>query len=366
MITLFNTHIDKSALKIIRKTLKSTFISEGRFVKDFELNLKKKLKWTNPITVNSGTSALHLALIVSGIKKNDEVIIPAQTFIATGFAVLYQGAIPVFTDIQYETGNIDPKSIKKKITKKTKAIIPVHWGGYPCDLDEIEKIANEYKLTIIEDAAHACGATYKMKPVGSISDITCFSFQAIKHLTTADGGAVCCKDYKMAQEAYRKRWFGIDRNSDKQSILGEREYNLKEIGYKYHMNDYQASLGLGNLTNIKRRIQRRRQIADIYNSHLKNISGLKLFNYKDDRQSSFWLYGMHVENRFNFINAMKSRGIEVSVVHQGIYKNEVFGGLRKDIINKRKFDKSQIHIPIHENLSLSQVDYIANSIKKGW
>ncbi len=366
MISIFNTYIDKNAAKIVKHTLDSTFISEGKAVKEFEAALSNKLGWINPLTVNSGTSALHLALATIGIKGGDEVIIPPQTFIATGLAVLYQGAKPVFADIDYMTGNIDTESIKSKITQKTKAIIPVHWGGYPCDMDEILKIAHEYNLIIVEDAAHALGAEYKKKPIGSISPLTCFSFQAIKHVTTADGGAICFKDKNLYQKAFRLRWFGIDRDKDKSSILGERQYNLHEIGFKYHMNDYEASLGLANLESINKRLRKRRKIAKQYRESLGKISGIKLFDYRQDRESAYWLFGMHVEKRNDFIKAMKSKNITVSVVHQGIDRNDIFGGLRKDLPNQRLFDKTQIHIPVHEGLTPPQVQYIINSIKKGW
>lgn len=165
----FHTHISERAIELADKVLRSTFISEGEFVKQFEGELSQRLGFINPVAVNSGTSALHLALAVAGVGKGHEVILPAQTFVATGLAVLMQGAIPVFADIQYETGNIEPTSIREKITKKTKAIVPVHWGGYPCDMDAINSIAEEHGLTVIEDAAHALGAIYKGRPIGSIS-----------------------------------------------------------------------------------------------------------------------------------------------------------------------------------------------------
>ena len=195
-IPIFNTYIHPSASEKISEVLSSTFISEGEIVKEFEAELCKKLLLKNIVTVNSGTSALHLSLDLSGISEGDEVICPAQTFVASALVILQQKAIPVFADIDYETGNISVESIKKKITNKTKAIIPVHWGGYPCDMDEINLVAKQNNLIVIEDAAHALGATYKSQAIGALSDYTCFSFQAIKHLTTGDGGAITIGDEK--------------------------------------------------------------------------------------------------------------------------------------------------------------------------
>lgn len=363
-IQIFNTYIHPDAFKNVKKILESTFISEGKLVKEFELQLSKKLGLKNPVAVNSGTSALHLTLVMAGVKPGDEVILPAQTFVATGTVILQEKAIPVFADINYEDGNINPASIEEKITKKTKAIMAVHWAGYPCDMDAINAIAKKYNLKVIEDAAHALGAFYKNKPIGTISDYTCFSFQAIKHLTTGDGGAICLLNDSEKEKTLARRWFGINRANSRPSLLGEREYNITEIGYKYHMNDYAAALGLANLENLKNRLAKRREIAKKYYDELKNISGIKLFNYKNDRESAYWLFGMHIENRENFIKKLKNKGMVASVIHQGIDRNSIFGGKRKELTGQRKFDETQIHIPIHENLNDRQVNYIINTIKK--
>lgn len=364
-ILFFNTYIDPSSFSLIKKVLKSTFLSEGKVTAEFEEKLKH-IGLSYPLCVNSGTSALHLALILAGIKEGDEVIIPAQTFISTGLAVLYQHAKPIFADIDYTTGNIDPEIIKKKITNKTKAIIPVHWAGYPVDLDEIGAIAKEYNLTVIEDAAHALGATYKGKSIGSISPFTCFSFQAIKHLTTGDGGAIACKKITDQKRGKQLRWFGIDREDNLPSLLGERQYLLHEVGYKYHMNDYEAALGIANLTSLEKRLKRRRQIAQEYIKHFGNFSGIELFSYTTDRESSWWLFGMHVQKRNDFIRALKDQGISCSVVHQRIDKHPIFGGLQRDLIIQAKFDSTQIHLPVYERLTNEQVAHIISSVKKGW
>lgn len=366
MINFFNTFIDKQAFSSIKNVLKTTFLSEGKLVREFESQLAKTLGLINPIAVNSGTASLHLALDLAGIGEGDEVITTPQTFVATALAIIYQRAKPVFVDIQYETGNIDSAKIEQKITKKTKAIMVVHWGGYPCDMDEILSIAKKHKLIVIEDAAHALGAAYKTKPVGSISPFSCFSFQAIKHVTTGDGGAVCCLDRETAQKGFAKRWFGIDRVNSQPSILGERQYDISYIGYKYHLTDYGAALGLANLQGFKKRLTKRRKNVALYDKQLAKIPGIKLFQYKKNRQSSYWLYGMHVEKRVDFIQALKSRGVPTSVVHQRIDHNSIFGGMTKGLLNQERFNDDQINIPIHDKLSDNDINYIINSIKKGW
>ena len=365
-IPIFNTYIDELAYKNVSKVLKSTFLSEGELVKKFEERLTEELNIKNPVSVNSGTSALHLALVLAGVKKGDEVIIPAQTFVATGLVVLQQGAIPVFADIDFETGNISLESIKQKISNKTKAIIVVHWGGYPCELDEISKLCKYHNLILIEDAAHALGAQYKNKSIGCISDYTCFSFQAIKHLTTGDGGLVACNSKRKSDEAIIRRWFGINRATSKQSILGERKYDLSLLGYKYHLNDYCAALGLANLESFKKRLAKRLQIAKYYDEELKDIPGITLFDYKSYAQSSYWLYGFHVKKRKDFILKLKEQGITASVVHQRIDKYKIFGNKKKLLVNQEKFDNSQINIPIHDAIDMKSAKIIIDTIKKGW
>jgi perosamine synthetase len=319
-----------------------------------------------PVAVNSGTSALHLALVLSGVGPGSEVILPPQTFVASGLAVLMCGAKPVFADIDRFTGNIDSNLLLEKITPRTKAIMPVHWGGYPCDLDEINAIALKHGLSVVEDAAHALGATYKGRPVGTLSRFTAFSFQAIKHLTTGDGGALCCMQEEDYQAARRKRWFGIDRERDHQSILGERVYDLESIGFKYHLNDLAAAVGLGNLPDMPSVLASHRKIAHIYCQELSNVAGLRRLEYRADRESSWWFFGILVEQRENFILALRSRGVPSTVVHQRIDRNRVFGGERQELIGQKFFNERQVALPIHSNLRDSDLERILAAVKEGW
>jgi perosamine synthetase len=365
-MNFFNTTITPKAIDLVNEVLKTKFLSAGKTAERFENGLNEKLGLINPVSVNSGTSALHLGLSVSDIGPGDEVILSPQTFIATGLAILMQGAIPIFADIQIENGNIDPNSIRKKITEKTKAIIPVHWAGYPCDLDEINTIAKEFNLVVIEDAAHALGAMYKGRPIGSISRFTAFSFQAIKHLTSADGGALCCLLESDYYQAKRRRWFDIDRENSRPDILGERVYDAEKVGFKYHMNDLAASLALGNLEDFHSTLYRYRYIGNTYRQELKDISGLKLLDYKNDRLTSYWLFTILVERREDFIRALKSQGIPTSVVHSRIDKNTVFGGITEGLNNQEKFNEKQISIPIHSDLTDEDIELIIKTIKEGW
>jgi perosamine synthetase len=365
-MNFFHTHISPRAVELAAETLRSTFISEGKRVRQFEDELSRTFGFIRPVAVNSGTSALHLALVLAGVGPGDEVILPAQTFVASGLVILMCGAKAVFADIQPHTGNLDPVSIRAKITPRTKAIMPVHWAGCPCDMDEINAIAREHNLAVVEDAAHALGATYKGRPVGSLSRFTAFSFQAIKHLTTGDGGALCCLDEPDYEEAKRRRWFGIDRVRHQTSILGERQYNLVSVGYKYHLNDMGAAIGLGNLPDMPANLARHRQISAAYRAAFAKVPGLTLLNYPADRESSCWLFTVLVERREDFVQALQSRGVPASVVHQRIDRNSIFVGPCRELLNQNYFDARQIALPVHVGLTDDDVKQVIEGVRAGW
>jgi perosamine synthetase len=365
-IRFFHTHVAPEAIELVTEVLRSGQLSEGAMVQRFEQALASKLGLANPVALNSGTSALHLALCIAGVGPGDEVILPAQTFVATGLAILMQRATPVFADIQLETGNIDPESIKRKITRRTKAIMPVHWGGYPCDLDEINALAEEHGLAVIEDAAHALGASYKGRPIGAISRFTVFSFQAIKHLTTGDGGALCCTDARDHEQARVRRWFGIDRLNTTVSLLGERQYNIDEIGFKYHLNDLAAALGLGNLTGFEGRLAKREERWRRYAQTLSGVPGLTVPPQSPERRHACWLFTLQAERRDDLCRKLAAAGLPASVVHQRIDRNKVFGDVRKDLTNQARYDECQISLPVHEALTLNDVDRVIACLRDGW
>ncbi len=365
-MNFFHTRISESATELALITLRSGFVSEGKLVKKFEEELSTQLGVASPVALNSGTSALHLGLTLAGVGPGDEVILPAQSFVASGLAVLMCGARPVFADIQRYTGNLDPEGARGKITPRTKAIMPVHWGGYPCDMNEINAIAVEHGLEVLEDAAHALGATYKGRPVGALSRFTAFSFQAIKHLTTGDGGALCCLRESDRDEARRRRWFGIDRVRDIATVLGEREYDLETLGFKYHLNDLAASIGLGNLPEMPTVLARHRSIAARYRAELQGVSGLQHLKCLPDREGSWWMFTVLVERREAFIRALAGRGVPASVVHLRIDRNRVLGGVQRDLENQEWFNQRQVSLPVHVGLSDEDVDQAIRAVRSGW
>ena len=356
-VDFFSTTINNTINKKISKLFNSGFISSGKKNDEFEKKFKNFFNLKYCTAVNSGTSSLHLALMCIGVSKGDEIILPAQTFIATGLAILYCGAKPIFADIQPNTGNICPISVKKKISKKTKAIMAVHWGGYPCDLDELKLICKKKKIFLIEDAAHSIGSIYKGKIIGQISDFTCFSFQAKKQITTGDGGMLVCKNKKHHRKAQKLKWFGIDRKS-KREYLGERIYNINEIGYKYHMNDIAALIGLENLKITKAKIKHLRLIAKAYDRELKNIKGITILKRSKNVISSYWLYTILVDDRSKFFHLLKKHKIQTSLVHRRIDRYKIFGGINNDLTGQRTFNKKHICLPIHEKVKIEDVKKI--------
>jgi perosamine synthetase len=318
------------------------------------------------VAVNSGTTALQLALLLCGIGPGDEVILPAQTFVATGLAILMQGATPVFSDIDPRTGNLCPQALSRKLTARTRGIIPVHWAGYPCEMDEIGKLAEQHGAVVIEDAAHALGATYRGQPIGALSAYTAFSFQAIKHVTTGDGGALCCRDAGDARRALTRRWFGIDRAHSQPSLLGERVYDIDTVGYKYHLNDLAAAVGVGNLHDFPARLLRRQRISSRYCEALADVRGLTLLRREPDRTHACWLFTVLVDRREDFIRKLAEAGVPASVVHLRIDHNSVFGGRRDDLPGQAEFNGKQVSLPVHEGLSDEDVAHVIATVRAGW
>lgn len=365
-MNLHHCHINEEAIVAAERVLRFNRISQGEEVQRFEDALTQQLDLRNPVAVNSGTSAIHLALVLAGVGPADEVILPAQTFIATGMAVLMCGAEPVFADIDPLTGNLNPEMIYPRITSRTKAILCVHWAGLPCDLFSLGICANQYNIPVIEDAAHAFGATYEGQPIGNYSRFTCFSFQAIKHLTTGDGGALCCFNHHDWQAAIRGRWFGIDRN-EPFGPLGEREGLVHHLGFKYHMNDLAAAVGLGNLIGFKERLARRRENDRRYRLAFQGFSGIVLLRQDSmNRESACWVFSLLAERRDDFILALKSRGIPASVINRRIDRHPVFGGLTEGLHGQEQFERMHVALPCHDALTEEDVSKVIAAVKAGW
>lgn len=361
-IPLFKVFMPETVLAPLSATLMSGYIGQGPRVEEFEKALTPWFDNQNVLTLNSGTSALMLALRLSNVGYGDEVISTAMTCTATNEPIMAMGAKIVWADIDPKDGNIDPIDVERKITQRTKAIMAVHWGGYPCDIDELNRIGRKYGIKIIEDAAHAFGALYKGRKVGCLSDFTCFSFQAIKHMTTVDGGALTCRDTEDYKRGKLLRWYGIDREGERRDFRCEED--VLEYGYKFHMNDVNAVIGLEQLNHVGEVLRKYRENAVYYLERLTGLSKLQLLVYKSDRLSSYWLFTIRVKDRLQFMQKMKEGGITVSQVHARNDMHTMFQDFRRVLPGVDEFINEQVSIPVGWWLTEREREYIADTIVK--
>lgn len=362
-VPLFTVHMAHDVDAPLLDVLHSGYIGQGKKVEEFEKLLAEYIGNNNVLTVNSATSALHLAVRLANVSYGDEVISTAMTCTATNMPILANGAKIVWADIDVTTGLIDPLDIERKITSKTKAIMVVDWGGLPVDFDAIMAIAKKYNLKVIEDAAHAFGAEYKSQRVGTIADFTIFSFQAIKHITTVDGGALFCKDTEAYKRGKLLRWYGIDREGERKDFRCEED--ILEWGYKFHMNDINATIGISQLKYIETILEQHRANADYYSKNLDN----SFYSHKtfDDRVSSYWLYTLLLptqELRLKFMQFMKDNDIMVSQVHARNDLHTTFLPFKTNLPSTESFSERQVSIPVHWRVSIEDRKRIVDLCNK--
>lgn len=365
-IRTWSVFVHEDAVKAVTETLRSKWVNTGK--REKELREKASNKWGFPYCVAcmSGTAALRSALAVLGVGPGDEVVSTPFTFIATNTAILEQGARPIFADIHYDDLNIDPSSIEKQITKKTKAIIIVHYGGNPCDLDEIRAIGKEYSLPIIEDSAHAMGSKYKGDYIGAKGDIACFSLQAVKIINSGDGGLITTTREDWYKELKKMVWYGIDRDTKRTNLMDPLPEDFKgdKLGFKYNMNDITASIASANLDHFDEVAARRKEIAEIYRRELSGCAKVTLMNYKEDRTPNYQIFPIHVRDRRVFAEHMWKHKIMVNINNRRNDIYPMFGGMREDLTELRRADEDVILLPIHGDLTDSHVEYIVDTVKK--
>lgn len=365
-IVLFHPHIPLNAKKYVNEVLDGRWIGQGPRVEEFERTFEKKFGGDCvALAVGSGTDALHISYLLADINEGDEVIAPVFTCTATNIPFLYQRAKILFADVEHNTLNIDVEHVKRLITPRTKAIVCVHYGGLPCDMDELHALGKQYNIPVIEDAAHALGATYKGRKVGEMSDFTMFSFQAIKHITTADGGMLLIKDKNLVEKAKRLRWFGIDRSAKQKGIW---ENDITEIGYKYQMNDVSAAIGIASLEEFDSTLALRKRLLQRYFDNLAGFDGVAVVGAGyTDREHAAWMMTVMVERRVDFQLHLRRNGIESGQVH---YRNDmysIFGGRQPGKFpNMDNIESKYLVLPLHTKMSEADVDYICNVIKQGW
>lgn len=365
IISTWSTFVPEEAITEVAKTLRSGWINTGK--KEKELREKACSKWDFPycVAVNNCTAALRSSLAMLGVGQGDEVISTPFTFIATNTAILEQGAKPVFADIKYEDLNLDPKSIEKKITNRTKAIIVVHYGGNPADLDEIRGIGKKYRIPIIEDAAHSLGSMYKGKYIGATGDIVCFSLQVVKIINSGDGGLIATSNKEYYEKLKKIIWYGIDRDEKKTNLLDPLPEGFRgdTLGFKYNMNDITATLAGVGVDHFDEAVKKRRIIGEMYRKELSGYPKIKLMKYYDDRVPNYQIFPIHVEDRVKFAKYLRKYNIRLNINNRRNDIYPMFGGFRKDLPVTALADADVVLLPIHGNLTDEDVSYIIKKIK---
>ena len=335
-------------------------ISEGAEVEKFEAAFAGVIGNPRVLSFYSGTAALHTGLILAGAGPGTEVITTPMTAEPTNLAVLHAGARIVWADIDPRNGNLSSAAIAERITDKTRAIMVVHYGGIPASLAAIRELAQERGIPVIEDAAHALGARYGGTPLGSHSEYVMFSFQAIKHLTTVDGGMLACSNPNDISRGRRLRWFGIDRKVPRTNV------DVEEIGYKYHMNNVNAVIGTVQLNHIDAVIGRHIDNGKFFDSALRGIGGLDLLSWDAAAEPSYWFYTVLAERRDDLSRYLAEHGIASSLVHKRNDLHSVFASSRCDLPGLDQFYSRMLHIPCGWWVSKEDREFIAETIRRGW
>jgi len=366
-IEFFKHNISENDINRVNDVLHSIFLTNANVTREFESKLSEYLGVKHCIAVNSCTAALHLSLLALDIGLGDEVITTPFSFVATANSILHAGAIPVFVDVELETGNIDISKIEEKITPKTKAIMPVHLYGHMVDMEGLKKIADTHKLQLIEDGAHCIeGLRDGIKP-GNLSDTACFSFYATKNITSGEGGAIVCNDNGIAEKLYRLRSHGINRDAGSRYTTTYKHYDMECLGWKYNPTDIQSALLLGQLEHIEALLLKREQLAKYYESELDKL-GIKHHKVLPNNKSARHLFTILVENRDEILWQLQEKGIGVAVNYRPIhlhsfYKN-TFGYKAGDFPNSEYLGERTLSLPLYPLLREEEAEYVIETLGK--
>lgn len=381
-VPLFKVFMSETAGPEVTKVLNSGYIGQGAKVEEFEKDLRSYFNTDYCITLNSATSGLHLALhllkkphttrnsVWEGLQPGDEVLTTPLTCTATSFPILANGLNIKWVDVDPTTMNMDLEDLERKITPKTKVIMLVHWGGFPLDLDKVKDIQNRakemygFKPAVIEDCAHSFGSAYKGRKIGTHGNICVFSFQAIKHITSVDGGLMILPHQELYNRAKLLRWYGIDRESNRKDFRCEAD--IPEWGFKFHMNDVCATVGIENLKHAPKIIERHTSNAAFYDEKLADAKGVTMLARNGYFNSAFWLYTMRVERRDDFIAKMKEHGIAASRVHERNDKHTCVQEFVSMLPNLEKVVKDMVCIPGGWWVDDEDRQYVVDCIKEGW
>ncbi|GBR73267.1 putative pyridoxal phosphate-dependent protein [Candidatus Termititenax aidoneus] len=359
---MFKVFMSKDVLKPLERVLFSGFIGQGKKVEQFEKVLKYKLNSPYILTMNSGTSCLHIAYQMLTVKEEtNEAIVSPLTCAATLTPLLANNIQPVWADVDGRTGNINVLDVERKITPRTKMIVAVHWGGNPCELSKLAQLSRKYHIPLIQDAAHALGAEYHGKSIAAYSDFTMFSLQAIKQVTTGDGGILVCRSAQYYKRAKLLRWYGIDREKNCRNSDLRCAIDIKEAGHKFHMNDINAMLGLENIKFLDWLLARHRDNAEYYDRRFKgkidHVVAAK------NTKPTYWLYTIFVKNAEALRRKLLQRGIQVSKVHARNDQHTVFKKYNRcPLPGVDWFDLHHLCIPCHYALTEQEREYVSDSV----
>lgn len=364
-IRTWGVYVPDDAIKRVTEVLRTGWLNTGKNEKLLRETFCKKFNAPYCIAVNNGTAALRATYSMLGIGPGDEVVTTPYTFIATNTAILEQGATPVFADVRYDDLNVTAESIEKKLTKKTKAIVVVHYAGNPVDLDEIREVAMNYDLPLIEDSAHAIGSKYKGKYIGETGEFVTFSLQAVKIITAGDGGLIVTNDEDNYNALKKKVWYGIDRDNKQSNLFYDPlPQDIDTLGFKYNMNDIIASLGISAINNFEKPFEWRKYIGTAYRRELGDLFKVHLLNYYPDREPNYQIFPIHVYKRREFAQFMWDNGIQVVVNNRRNDKYSIFGGKQRELINLDRVDKDVILLPIHYDLSDTDMNKIIDKVRE--
>jgi perosamine synthetase len=363
-IPLLKVFMPKDIAPSVIDTLSSGQVAEGPKVAEFERQLGHFIGNNNVVATNSCSGALLMALQMAGVVSGSEVITTALTCQSTNHPILHLGGKIVWADIQRNTGNIDPQDVEKKITPKTKAIIVMHWGGQPCDMKKLNRIAKRSNVKLIEDAASAFGAEFNNQMIGNHSDFVCFSFQAVKHMTTGDGGALIVQEQSYKERAILLRNNGNNKHAKRTAT--NWYFEIEEPGWKFHMNDIAATIGIKQLEYQKDLLKKRQNNGQYFNSRLSNVPGLKILKQKPNRLSAYWIYTVLVDEREQFVKHLGNNGIQSGIVHQRNDLHPLYIESKTKLPNLDYFARRMINIPVGWWLEKDQLKYVVEVIKKGW
>lgn len=363
--------ISETDIAAVVDVLRSDWITSGPTVEAFEEGLAERVGARHVVAFSSGTAALHGATFAAGLGPGDEAITTPLTFCATSNAVLYQGATPVFADVDAQTLTIDCGEIERRITPKTRALMPVDYAGHPADLDAVRSIAQRHGLVVIEDAAHALGARYHGQSVGAISDMTMFSFHPVKHLTTGEGGAIATHDPALAKRLRMFRSHGIDSDARTRHVQGQWFYEMTELGFNYRLTDIACALGLAQLPRLSENLERRRAIAARYAKGMNDVPGVTLPQQANDIEHAWHLYPIRVSasiDRGDVFRALRAEGLGVNVhyvpVHLHPYYRTRFGFTGGEFPRAESAYAQLISLPMFHGMTDADADDVMTAVQK--